>query len=318
MYRAVSFALAADVIYAAKEQLLSSCTSLVYTRGNCSELVTGGLTVQHEMDVAFSLCGGSTVEEALNGFAVTVQLFVSPDGMFYAHAATLPPGRQALHLRTNFVRFQWRSPEKQVTWQTGHFGTLGLFGQACGDTDTMAWPQREWHVPRVKVQPPDCFPTPLAQHCCHPLRPQCWGHNQLLAFACCAIPYELSVTSTCLVSNPVFPNKNQDCRGQLLNFFRAFHQGNDLKIVVAGRILKDVDVNASLATGCLLQSVVYLFHELHHLSRDGELLAALPVQSLVNYARLFQAWMSQSCVVDGSKNNGHIQESSSRRCLSPG
>ena len=90
------------------------------------------------------------------------------------------------------------------------------------------------------------------------------------------------------MSNPVYPNKNQDCRGQPLNFFRAFADGNELKVIVGGRILKHSDINASLATGCLLQSVIYLFHELHHLIHNGEWLVAIPVQRLVGYVRLFQ------------------------------
>ena len=281
--------LASRVTSAIKEQLLSGCLFFAATNGNCSDLIAGGLTIQDELDVAFTLCEGSQIQEVVNGFAVTLRLFVSPDGIFYAHAATLRPGRQVLHFQTNYLRFQWQAAGKEVSWNARHFGTVAVFGQACGNKDTMSWPQHEWHVPRLRVRPQGCFPTPIAQHCCHPIRPQCWGYNQLLTFACCAVPYEPAFTSTCLVSNPVYPNRNQDCRGQPLNFFRAFHQGNELRFVVAGRIVKASDVNASLATGCLLQSVVYLFHELHHLSHNGEWLQAIPVQQLVDYVRLFQA-----------------------------
>ena len=287
-------------VRAYREQLLSSCIFLASAEGNCSELVVGGAHVHQELDVAFSLCAGSDVEEAVNGFGFALRMYISPDGMFYTHAATLRPGRQVLRVRTNFVLFQWQAPAREVSWNVTYFGTIGLFGRPCGNVETIVWPQNEWHVPRVKVRPNGCFPTPLAKHCCHPLRPQCWGHNHLLAFACCAVPYEPAFASTCLMSNPVFPNKNQDCRGQPLNFFRTFHQGNELKIVVAGRIGTVSDVNASLAAGCLLQSVVYLFHELHHLSNSGEWLTAIPIHRLLGFVRLFQVGSPQILVQHSS------------------
>ncbi|CAE7349161.1 unnamed protein product, partial [Symbiodinium sp. CCMP2456] len=293
-----ALAIVSRVMLALNEQLLLGCEFFSLTEGNCSDLVAQGLAIQEELDVAFMLCEGSEVEEVFNGFAVTLRMFLSPDGVFYVHAATLRPGRHRIHLQTNHVRFQWQAAAKELSLKKRHFGTVGVFGQACGNVDTMVWPPGEWYVPRVKAQPQHCFQTPLAHHCCQPMRPQCWGYNQLLTFACCSVPYETASTSTCLVSNPVYPNKNQDCRGQPLNFFRAFADGNELKVIVGGRILKHSDINASLATGCLLQSVIYLFHELHHLSHNGEWLVAIPVQRLVGYVRLFQELLER-CDLEG-------------------
>ena len=224
---------------------------------------------------------------AQNNFPVALTLSLSHDGMYFAHVGHLRPGRSQWQFRANYVRIEWTKIKELQT--DSPQGTLAMFGQACGDADRLTVPPGPWHIPRVVVRPKNCFPSALSEHCCHPLRPQCWGHNALLAMACCAVPYEQSL-STCLVSNPKFPNTNQDCRGHPLNFFRSFQDGNELKLVVGGRLSQPLqEVNASLSTGCLLQSILYLFHELHHLSRNGKLLEELPPPRLYSYALLFQA-----------------------------
>ena len=164
-------------------------------------------------------------------------------------------------------------------------GGIRLYGVLCGEQN-LTEVSGPWHLPRVRSRPSECFDSMLSEHCCQPLRPQCWGHNMLLAMACCAVAYEEA--PSCLLSNAIFPNANQDCRGQPLNFFRAFNERNEVRIVVGGRLGRP-EVNASLAAGCLFQSIIYLFHELHHLGRDVKLLEALEPQQLFSYTRLFQA-----------------------------
>ena len=240
-----------------------------------------------QVDVVFKLCPGSEVLEARNDFPVALKLSLSQDGMYFAHLGHLRPGRSSWNFRANYVRIHWAKTKELLAEPPK--GVLGLFGQPCFDTSNLTLPDTEWQVPRVVVRPENCFSAMLSKHCCHPLRPQCWGYNALLAMACCAVPFES--TSTCLVSNSKFPNSNQDCRGRPLNFFRTFGDGNELRLVVGGRIWQSLpqDVNASLSVGCLFQSVVYLFHELHHLSRDAKYLQAMSTRELHLYVRMFQA-----------------------------
>lgn len=241
------------------------------------------------VDVVFRLCPGSQIWEGRNDFPVSWKLSLSQDGMYFAHLGNLRPGRSFWNFRANFVRIQWTKTKQLLT--EAPRGVLRLFGQPCADPYDLTFPSTEaWELPQVAEQPKDCFPTMLSKHCCHPLRPQCWGHNPLLAMACCAVPFG-SFQSSCLVSNAKFPNPQQDCRGQPINFFRTFGDGNEMKFLVANRISKRPphEINASLGVSCLFQSVVYLLHELHHLSRDTSLLQAMPPHQLHLYARLFQA-----------------------------
>ncbi len=240
------------------------------------------------LDVAFNLCPGTEVLEAQNDFPVTLKLSLSQDGMYFVHLGHLRPGRSSWNFRANYVRIQWTRTKELLV--DAPRGILGLFGHPCLDTTNLTLPEGEWHLPQVAVQPQNCFATALSKHCCHPLRPQCWGYNTLLAMACCAVPFEKS-TATCLVSNSKFPNSNQDCRGRPVNYFRTFGDGNELRLLVGGRIWQrpPAEINASLSIGCLFQSVVYLFHELHHLSRDAAFLNAMSSQQLYLYVRLFQA-----------------------------
>ena len=244
-----------------------------------------------QADIVFKLCPGSEVLEARNNFPVTLKLSLSQDGMYFAALGHLPPGRSSWNFRANYVRIQWTKTKELLA--EAPKGVLGLFGQPCFDTSNLTFPNTEWQVPQVVVRPQNCFSAMLSKHCCHPLRPQCWGYNTLLAMACCAVSFELSTSksSTCLVSNPKFPNSNQDCRGRPVNFFRTFGDGNELRLVVGGRIWQSPphEINASLSVGCLFQSVVYLFHELHHLSRDAKFLQAMSAHQLHLYVRLFQA-----------------------------
>ena len=240
------------------------------------------------LDVAFNLCPGTEVLEAQNDFPVTLKLSLSQDGMYFVHLGHLRPGRSSWNFRANYVRIQWTRTKELLV--DAPRGILGLFGHPCLDSTNLTLPEGEWHLPQVSVQPQNCFATALSKHCCHPLRPQCWGYNTLLAMACCAVPFEKS-TATCLVSNSKFPNSNQDCRGRPVNYFRTFGDGNELRLLVGGRIWQrpQAEINASLSIGCLFQSVVYLFHELHHLSRDAAFLNAMSSQQLYLYVRLFQA-----------------------------
>lgn len=238
--------------------------------------------------MAFNLCPGTEVLEAQNDFPVTLKLSLSQDGMYFVHLGHLRPGRSSWNFRANYVRIQWTRTKELL--MAAPRGILGLFGHPCLDSTNLTLPEGEWHLPQVAVQPQNCFATALSKHCCHPLRPQCWGYNTLLAMACCAVPFEKS-TATCLVSNSKFPNSNQDCRGRPVNYFRTFGDGNELRLLVGGRIWQrpPAEINASLSIGCLFQSVVYLFHELHHLSRDAAFLNAMSSQQLYLYVRLFQA-----------------------------
>eukprot|EP00435_Cladocopium_sp_Y103_P062236 s1365_g23.t2 len=251
------------------------------------EVLEEGYALPGQVDIVFKLCPGSEVLEARNNFPVTLKLSLSQDGMYFAALGHLPPGRSSWNFRANYVRIQW-TKTKELLAQAPK-GVLGLFGQPCFDTSNLTFPNTEWQVPQVVVRPQNCFTAMLSKHCCHPLRPQCWGYNTLLAMACCAVSFEPS-TSTCLVSNPKFPNSNQDCRGRPVNFFRTFGDGNELRLVVGGRIWQSPphEINASLSVGCLFQSVVYLFHELHHLSRDAKFLQAMSTHQLHLYVRLFQ------------------------------
>jgi len=267
-------------------QLLSDCLFL-WGQGRCEELLTEGYVLPGQLDVAFNLCPGTEVLEAQNDFPVTLKLSLSQDGMYFVHLGHLRPGRSSWNFRANYVRIQWTRTKELLA--DAPRGILGLFGHPCLDSTNLTLPEGEWHLPQVSVQPQNCFATALSKHCCHPLRPQCWGYNTLLAMACCAVPFEKS-TATCLVSNSKFPNSNQDCRGRPVNYFRTFGDGNELRLLVGGRIWQrpPTEINASLSIGCLFQSVVYLFHELHHLSRDAAFLNAMSSQQLYLYVRLFQ------------------------------
>ncbi|CAK9115794.1 unnamed protein product [Durusdinium trenchii] len=270
-------------------QLLSDCLFL-RGEGRCEDLVQRGYALPGELDVAFKLCPGSEILQAHNSFPVAVKLSLSHDGMYFAHVGHLRPGWSSWQFRANYVRVEW-TKIKELQTQAPR-GTLAFFGQPCGDGN-LTLPKGQWHLPRVVARPKGCFSTALSERCCHPLRPQCWGHNALLAFACCAVPYKQAGLSTCLVSNAKFPNANQDCRGHPLNFFRSFQDGNELRLVVGGRLSQQPfqAINASLSTGCLFQSILYLFHELHHLSRDAQFLEAISPLQLYSYARLFQEMM---------------------------
>eukprot|EP00913_Durusdinium_trenchii_P029109 g27293.t1 len=200
----------------------------------CEDLVQRGYALPGELDVAFKLCPGSEILQAHNSFPVAVKLSLSHDGMYFAHVGHLRPGWSSWQFRANYVRVEW-TKIKELQTQAPR-GTLAFFGQPCGDGN-LTLPKGQWHLPRVVARPKGCFSTALSERCCHPLRPQCWGHNALLAFACCAA------------------------------------------------------INASLSTGCLFQSILYLFHELHHLSRDAQFLEAISPLQLYSYARLFQEMM---------------------------
>ncbi|CAJ1399271.1 unnamed protein product [Effrenium voratum] len=276
--------------------LLSSCLFLS-GQGSCKEFLTEGYTLPGQLTVAFQLCPGSEVLQADNGFPVPLRLQLSHDGNFFAPVATLRPGKQRLRFTANFVLVHWTARPKDPPRP---HGVLQLFGR-CGGENNLTQVRGPWLVPRVTHRPENCFENVLAEHCCHPLRLQCWGYNALLAMACCAVPVE-TPSFACLVSNPVFPNQNQDCRGRPLNFFRHFQDGNELRFVVGGRLWQHLpqEINASLGVGCLFQSILYLFHELHHLSRDADWLAAVPPQRLYSYVSIFQELVTHCDLPDQS------------------
>lgn len=276
---------------------------------DCKQLAPGGrgLAGHHwgHLDVGIALTRGVLVTGAVNHFAVAAQVLSSVDGLHYAQRAVAPPSVAttfAQPFAAPYVRLRWNATAqaegRRTAWLLGHpaASEASLAAAAAAAASAGGEEAAVFSKATYEIQPEGCFDSLTHATCCTPLRPKCFSYNLQRAMGCCAVPLTQAMHSTCLSSNTLFPNSESSCGGRPLEFFWTFDAVGPQSLVGA-MLDREGAVKDSLHQGCLLQSILYLFHQMYIFKFHTDLLGQFDWETIRYWISLL-LHMVEACNLD--------------------